>query len=134
MSGTAHTSFDFTDSVVLVTGGGTGIGLAITRTFLAAGATVVITGRRRAKLDEALADADPARALALVADMGDGRQIPHAELDQDERRAILASVSRRKRVSNESFGVESEPVPTVRSKQCRRPGLVCDQPGRQWSS
>jgi meso-butanediol dehydrogenase/(S,S)-butanediol dehydrogenase/diacetyl reductase len=75
MSGTAHTSFDFTDSVVLVTGGGTGIGLAITRAFLAAGATVVITGRRQAKLDEALAGADPARALALVADVGDGRQV-----------------------------------------------------------
>ena len=49
------TSFDFTDSVVLVTGGGSGIGLAITRAFLDAGATVAVTGRRQDRLEQALA-------------------------------------------------------------------------------
>jgi len=39
----------------LVTGGGTGIGLAIARAFVAAGAHVVISGRREAVLTEAAA-------------------------------------------------------------------------------
>lgn len=40
----------------LVTGGGTGIGLAIAQALSAAGATVTITGRRAAALEQAAAD------------------------------------------------------------------------------
>ena len=72
---TGTTMYDFTGSTVLVTGGGTGIGLAITEAFLAAGANVVITGRRKDKLDEALKHADPARAVAVPADISDGQQV-----------------------------------------------------------
>jgi meso-butanediol dehydrogenase / (S,S)-butanediol dehydrogenase / diacetyl reductase len=68
-------TYDFTGSTVLVTGGGTGIGLAITEAFLAAGANVVITGRRKDKLEEALKDADPARSAAITADVSDGQQV-----------------------------------------------------------
>jgi NAD(P)-dependent dehydrogenase (short-subunit alcohol dehydrogenase family) len=40
--------------IALVTGGTTGIGLAIARRFAAEGATVYVTGRRKAELDEAV--------------------------------------------------------------------------------
>lgn len=39
-------AFDMTDKLVLITGGGTGLGLAMARCFIAAGARVVVTGRR----------------------------------------------------------------------------------------
>ena len=65
-----------TAQTVLVTGGATGIGLALAERFLAARNTVIICGRRRDKLDEAKAKhpalhtrvcdvADPAQRIAL---------------------------------------------------------------------
>ncbi|MGY1780727.1 SDR family NAD(P)-dependent oxidoreductase [Geodermatophilus sp. SYSU D01036] len=71
----ATTTFDFTGSVVLVTGGGTGIGLAITRAFLDAGATVAITGRRRERLESALEGVPAERGAALPADVSDPAQV-----------------------------------------------------------
>lgn len=66
-----HAVFDFTGSVVLVTGGGTGIGRSVARAFLEAGATVAVSGRRSQPLEEAIADVEPDRALALPCDIGD---------------------------------------------------------------
>jgi NAD(P)-dependent dehydrogenase (short-subunit alcohol dehydrogenase family) len=44
------------NKTVVVTGGGTGIGLAIAKRFAAEGAHVVITGRRKEVLDDAVAE------------------------------------------------------------------------------
>ncbi|QXE35988.1 SDR family oxidoreductase [Streptomyces sp. GMY02] len=51
--------------VALVTGGSAGIGLAVARRFAAEGATVYVTGRRKAELDE---------AVEAIARQADGRQ------------------------------------------------------------
>jgi NAD(P)-dependent dehydrogenase (short-subunit alcohol dehydrogenase family) len=59
--------------IAVVTGGSTGIGFAIAKRFVAEGATVYITGRRQAELDEA-AQAIGERAIAA--------QVDSARLDQ----------------------------------------------------
>jgi NAD(P)-dependent dehydrogenase (short-subunit alcohol dehydrogenase family) len=58
----------FQDKVVLVTGGASGLGLAIAQELTGQGATVVITGRRREQLTEALSQLGE-RASAVVADV-----------------------------------------------------------------
>lgn len=68
-------TFDFTGSIVLVTGAGTGIGQAIARAFLDSGATVVVTGRRVERLQGTLEGHPAERAVALPADVSDGAQV-----------------------------------------------------------
>ena len=78
-------TYDFAGRTVLVTGGGSGIGLAITRAFLANGANVAITGRRRDTLEEALTGHPAERTLAVTADVGredDVRDLVAAVVDR----------------------------------------------------
>lgn len=58
------------DKTALITGGASGIGLAIARRFLAEGARVAITGRNRAALDAAVAGLG-GEVLAIEADTTD---------------------------------------------------------------
>jgi meso-butanediol dehydrogenase/(S,S)-butanediol dehydrogenase/diacetyl reductase len=97
-------TFDFSGSVVLVTGGGSGIGLAITRAFLDAGATVAVTGRRRERLDQALAGVPAERGLALPADVSDPAQVRRLVGDVVDRFGRLDVV-----VSN-AAGYETGPL------------------------
>lgn len=55
----------------VVTGGGTGIGLATATRLVAEGAHVFITGRRKAVLDAAVETIGPAGATAVVGDVSD---------------------------------------------------------------
>ena len=65
-----------TGKKVLVTGGGSGIGLATARALLAEGAEVAITGRSEKKLAEAVASFGPdAKAFGHAADLTDPAQV-----------------------------------------------------------
>jgi NAD(P)-dependent dehydrogenase (short-subunit alcohol dehydrogenase family) len=61
----------------VVTGGGSGIGLAIARRLHEMGATLTLVGRKRAKLDEALATLDDSRHDARACDVGDPSAVAH---------------------------------------------------------
>jgi meso-butanediol dehydrogenase/(S,S)-butanediol dehydrogenase/diacetyl reductase len=100
----AEATFDFTGSVVLVTGGGTGIGRAITRAFLEAGATVAITGRRPDRLAEALEGYPRERTAALPADVSDGRQVATVVAD------VLGRFGRLDVVVSNAAGYETGPL------------------------
>ena len=67
--------FSLAGKFALVTGGGTGIGLAISRAFIEAGARVVITGRRESVLQEAVAGLG-ANAAYRVSDIAQMETIP----------------------------------------------------------
>ncbi|WP_213766247.1 SDR family oxidoreductase [Caballeronia sp. dw_19] len=60
----------FTNKTALITGGNSGIGFATAKLLIAEGARVAITGRDRAKLDEAASELG-ANALAIQADLDD---------------------------------------------------------------
>ncbi|MFF0949273.1 SDR family oxidoreductase [Rhizobium leguminosarum] len=59
-----------TDKVAVITGGGSGIGLASAKLFAQEGATIVIVGRNRDALDKAAAEIGGS-AAAIVADVAD---------------------------------------------------------------
>lgn len=64
--------------IALVTGGGTGVGKAITTALLGAGYTVVISGRRKDVLDDAakaLASETNGTVKAITADVSDPKSV-----------------------------------------------------------
>jgi gluconate 5-dehydrogenase len=75
--------YDFTEKVVVVTGGGRGLGRAIAQAFVGGGGRVAIIGRDAARLDEAAAElsaAGPGEAQAFCGDVADeGAMVSVAE-------------------------------------------------------
>ncbi|MEV5322816.1 glucose 1-dehydrogenase [Nonomuraea sp. N2-4H] len=59
----------FEGKTAVITGGGTGIGLATARRLAAEGAHVFITGRRKAVLDEVVAEIGPSSVTAVQGDI-----------------------------------------------------------------
>jgi NAD(P)-dependent dehydrogenase (short-subunit alcohol dehydrogenase family) len=81
-------TWDFSGKRVLVTGGGTGIGLAIGTEFARAGAEVVPLGRNKAALDEAvesLSGAGAGRVSSEVCDLTDPQEIARTARAVTER-------------------------------------------------
>ena len=68
-------SFDLAGETALITGGGTGLGLGIAKCFVAAGAKVVIVGRRREELEKARGELGES-AFALAGDVTQLETIP----------------------------------------------------------
>src|SRR5215212_8653583 len=73
-------------SHALVTGGGRGIGLAISAALSKAGATVTVLGRNRATLDEAVASG--AAQFAAIADVADQASVKSAIAEAAARQPI----------------------------------------------
>ena len=70
--------------VALVTGGSKGIGFAIAKALVAAGASVVITGRHRRELERAQAELG-SRAFAVVADVRNPAEVDAAAREPVDR-------------------------------------------------
>jgi NAD(P)-dependent dehydrogenase (short-subunit alcohol dehydrogenase family) len=68
----------FSGKVALITGGGTGLGAAVARRFVADGGKVVLMGRRRDKLEQV---AGPLGAAVIAGDAGD-RQCVRAAVER----------------------------------------------------
>ncbi|MGD0662326.1 MAG: SDR family oxidoreductase [Syntrophorhabdales bacterium] len=86
----------------LITGGGTGIGLAVAQKFVSEGAKVVITGRRRDVLEEAAKQFPPGTAAICPGDVS---------LPEDDRRMIETALALGGRldilVNNAAFNVQA---------------------------
>lgn len=69
--------FDLTGRVAIVTGGNGGIGLGMARGLAAAGASIVIAGRNRAKSEAAVTELATAgvKAIALTVDVNDSAAV-----------------------------------------------------------
>lgn len=65
----------FTHKIVVITGAGSGIGAATAQRFASEGATVVLVGRTREKLDKILDTLEQGRHLAVPCDVGDAEQV-----------------------------------------------------------
>jgi NADP-dependent 3-hydroxy acid dehydrogenase YdfG len=74
------------NKVVLITGGGSGIGLACARLFARDGAKVAITGRDQAKLDKAKKEIKPAEhVLPVACDVTDIKQVERVVAEVEKR-------------------------------------------------
>lgn len=80
--------------VVIVTGSGSGIGAATARRFAQDGASVVLNGRTREKLERVTADLEPDRVLVQtgdVSDQGDAEALIAAAVERFGRLDILVN-------------------------------------------
>jgi gluconate 5-dehydrogenase len=85
-----NSAFDLTGQTALITGGGTGLGFGMARCLVAAGANVVLVGRRKAELNKACAALGD-RAFPLAGDVTKLETAP-ALVDQAEKLAGPVSI------------------------------------------
>lgn len=78
----AFEKFDLTGKTALVTGGGTGLGYAITRSLAQSGAKVLISARREDVLKKAAAE---------LTEAGDGNEVLYTTMDLADRTSVEES-------------------------------------------
>lgn len=83
-------AFNLDGQIALITGGGTGLGLGMAKCFLAAGAKVILVGRRKEELEKACASLGE-NAFALAGDVTKLETIP-ALVEQAEKIAGPISI------------------------------------------
>jgi gluconate 5-dehydrogenase len=83
-------AFDLSGQTALITGGGTGLGFGVARCLVAAGAQVVLVGRREAELEQARTAIGP-KAHALPGDITNLATVP-SMLDRAEQAAGPISI------------------------------------------
>ncbi|MGI9284658.1 MAG: SDR family NAD(P)-dependent oxidoreductase [Pseudomonadales bacterium] len=91
--------------VIIVTGGGTGIGLACSEEFARQGASVVISGRRQDVIDKSAADITAAggKAIGIAADVGraeDTKNLVQGTVDAYGRVDVLVNCAGQELVAN----------------------------------
>ena len=121
------------DKVVLVTGGGSGLGRAMGERFLALGAKLVITGRRKEVLEQTAAEL-PGDVLALPCDVRDPAAVAATWTPESAWTAERLDATREAVCSCESSSavvVDSFKVGSPSSSSSSSLGLFsCAQPAR----
>src|SRR5436305_4019953 len=125
-------------SHALVTGGGRGIGLAISAALSKAGATVTVLGRNRAKLDEVVASG--AAQFAAVADVADGVSVKAAVAEAAARQPIDILIANAGAAESAPFGrsdaalfqrmMDVNFMGVVHATQAVLPGMIERRQGR----
>ncbi|KAI8972875.1 NAD(P)-binding protein [Trametes punicea] len=131
---TADSLFDLTGVVAVVTGGGTGIGLMISSTLLANGATVYIIGPKQADLDKvakiysdaAQAAGKPGRMYGLEGDIRLKSEAVRLaeEIGKREKYTVL--------FNNAGVTTESVKKPDVDSAEAYRKAFLDELPEREF--
>jgi meso-butanediol dehydrogenase / (S,S)-butanediol dehydrogenase / diacetyl reductase len=89
------------EKTAIITGGGTGIGAAIARRFVAEGAKVCLVGRRKDVLEQAVESLPPGTAVACIGDVADP-----AAIDRIVETALAFSPTINVLVNNAGRGTE----------------------------
>ena len=106
------------DKVAIVTGAGSGIGRAIARAFLANGAIVVVTGRRREPLEETVTDARNGHALVVAGDVSRLDESTSSSPTQEFTTAVATSPTSPTRIGPSCAGSTSTAFSTSLGRRC----------------
>ena len=129
-----ETRWDFSGKVAIVTGASRGIGLSIATTLARGGASVVITARKQAELDEALAGMEGTASSVANSVDGDGaaEEAVAAAIERYGRLDILVNNA----ATNPQFGplheAEMRAVDKVWSVNLRAPLVWTQEAWKAW--